>query len=217
MKEHLTNNFSWVCCPQWATIKITNPPDNSLKTGNLKDGTQFWTAVANTPYGPIPGKAKDNNCWYPYGGNEVNTNDFSYVVSVDYELVKSANTPTTAIAAGNQTGEDGLGKLWIAVAHTDFGDIPGKAMGSTCWWSFNGGEYTTQEFSWVCARGWKLFLGERPKSVLPVGKQGDTVFYPIVAHTQYGDIPGKADDKNAWYPYNGLEYTIDKYSWVCYS
>jgi len=36
--------------------------------------------VAHTNHGDIPGKAKGNECWYPYGGREESTNYFSYIV-----------------------------------------------------------------------------------------------------------------------------------------
>ena len=57
------------------------PPEDGLALGNQTDGAGLlYLAVANnTPWGAIAGKAKNNTCWYSYGGEEMNTDDFSWV------------------------------------------------------------------------------------------------------------------------------------------
>ena len=37
-------------------------------------------AICHTPHGEIPGKSNGKSAWYCYGGKEVETHDFSYVV-----------------------------------------------------------------------------------------------------------------------------------------
>merc|ERR1711907_182896 len=39
----------------------------------------YYCAIAKTKWGKIPGKTKDGQCWYPYGGKEHVTEDFKYV------------------------------------------------------------------------------------------------------------------------------------------
>ena len=48
--------------------------------GFQNDGAgRLWCAIAHTEHGRIPGKAKGNDCWYPYGGKEHHTHDFTFV------------------------------------------------------------------------------------------------------------------------------------------
>ena len=37
-------------------------------------------AVCHTPHGEIPGKSNGKSAWYCYGGKEVESHNFSYVV-----------------------------------------------------------------------------------------------------------------------------------------
>jgi len=150
-------------------------------------------------------------------GGEHTTNEFSWVVVKPFELVRCPNSiPNTAIACGFQN--DGAGKLWMAVAHTEHGDIPGKGKDGTCWFPYGGRELTTNNFSWVCSKGWSLVrsTGFPPQNAIPCGNQNDGagVLYAAVAHTQYGDIPGKAKGNECWYPYGGGEHTTGDFSWV---
>ena len=43
------------------------------------DGT-YYVAVCHTNHGEIPGKAKGQYAWFPYGGKETRTENFSYVI-----------------------------------------------------------------------------------------------------------------------------------------
>jgi hypothetical protein len=217
-KEHSTNQFSWVTTNHWSTQRGgKNPPPGALKTGFQNDGAgDLWSVIAHTNWGDIPGKGKNGTCWFPYGGNENTSNNFSWVVIKPFELIRAPySLPNTSIACGFQS--DGVGKLWLAVAHTEFGDIPGKAKDGTCWFPYGGTERTTNNFSWVCSRGWSLIRGGNlPQNALPCGNQTDGVgvIYAAVAHTDYGDIPGKAKDNTCWYPYGGRELSTNNFSWV---
>lgn len=48
---------------------------------------------------------------------------------------------------------DGGGYVWCAVARTQWGRIPGKAQGQTCWFSYGGREHTTGDFYYIGKRG----------------------------------------------------------------
>ncbi|XP_074644843.1 uncharacterized protein LOC141914432 [Tubulanus polymorphus] len=84
-KEHCTTNFWWVCATAEMELKKADDkhtPKKPLATGFMLDGTGvYFSVVANTPYGTIPGKisANSDKCTYPYGGEDHETDDFSYV------------------------------------------------------------------------------------------------------------------------------------------
>jgi len=121
-------------------------PPNS-PAGFQNDGAgQLFCAVAHTPNGNIPGKAKDGNCWYPYGGSERSTTDFSWVVAPGARQVQGPRPPG-ALAVGHQN--DGAGTLYSAIAITPHGNIPGKAKDGNCWYPYGGKEHSTTNFFWV--------------------------------------------------------------------
>ncbi len=124
--------------------------DEHATRGFQTDGTgALWCAVANTEWGSIPGKANDDSCWYPYGGEEHLTSDFQMVTS-DNPLIKVRNNgsqPDGALRCGFQI--DGTGDLYAAIAITEWGEIPGKAKDDTCWYSYGGEEHFTSDFFWI--------------------------------------------------------------------
>ena len=125
------------------------PPTNGLKLGEQEDG-EYWLAIAKSQWGTIPGKANGKGeCWYPYGGKEYYvTKEFAYVTSIrPTKLVKNCSPPPFAIMSGYQT--DGAGYVYAAVAESEYGKIPGKAKGDTCWYSYDHQEHSTKNFSWV--------------------------------------------------------------------
>lgn len=115
-----------------------------VPVGFQTDGSgKYWCAVANTQWGTIPAKAKDGNCWYPYGHKERETKSFFLVKGF---LLPKGVIPKVA-AHGIQI--DGSGKYWCAVANTQWGTIPGKAKNGNCWYSYGGKEHTTNDFRYV--------------------------------------------------------------------
>ena len=40
-------------------------------------------------------------------------------------------------------------EYYVVVAHTEEGDIPGKAKEGKCWYSFGGEEHRAEDFSYV--------------------------------------------------------------------
>jgi len=214
-KEETTNNFSYVCGRNFTLVQNQGAPaPGALQTGFQNDGAgALWAAVAHTQWGEIPGKAKGNECWFPYGGRENSTNNFSWVCSA-WDLVKGG-CPQNGVRSGFQN--DGAGELWSVVAHTEHGDIPGKGKGNECWYPYGGRENSTNNFSWVVAIGWRLERGNAPpQNGFPVGFQNDGAgtLWAAVAHTNHGDIPGKAKGNECWYPYGGREETTNNFSWL---
>jgi len=193
-------------------------PSKGAVTGNQTDGAgTVWMVVAHTAHGDIPGKAIGHNCWYAYGGAEHTTSEFSFLKAKDSTLVKNAggHPPCGALAIGHQT--DGAGTLWGVIAHTGHGNIPGKAIGNTCWYPYGGAEHTTSDFSWV-VKSWKL-RHVNTKSKVPShcvkGNQHDCgQVILVLAHTSHGTIPGKAIGNNCWYPYGGAEHTTSDFSYL---
>lgn len=107
--------------------------------GHQTDGHgDLWCAVADTNWGKIPGKAKEGNCWFAYGGVEHLTKNFSYVSKAAFTF----DYPPQ----GHQTNEGG-GDVWCAVANTQWGMIPGKARDDKCWYSFGGKEHVTKDWT----------------------------------------------------------------------
>jgi len=133
-------------------INSYQPPTNAV-CGHQHDGAgNLACALAHTPYGDIPGKAKDGTCWYPYGGKEHTTTTFSWLVLPGGSHLDQAHgnfIPQKAIPGGQQT--EGGGTHYFAVAVTPHGNIPGKAKVGTCWYSYGGKEHTSSNFLWVCS------------------------------------------------------------------
>jgi hypothetical protein len=125
------------------------PPPNAVLS-QQKDGL-YACVVAHTKNGEIPGKAKDGNCWYPYGGREHQTTNFSWLIVPGGSNLQQSKgqVPPLAIACGNQT--DGSGVHYAAVATTGSGQVPGKAKAGKCWYSFGGFEVPTTNFMYVCS------------------------------------------------------------------
>jgi len=109
---------------------------------------EIFAAVAHSPHGNIAGKARGADCWYAYGGSEHTCKSFSYVIVNNPHLVKQNNPPHNAVPCGNQSD---AGTIYAIVAHSQWGDIPGKAVqNGNAWFSHGGKEHSTLNFSWVC-------------------------------------------------------------------
>jgi len=119
-------------------------------SGQQSDGVPVACAIAHTQHGDIPGKAKDGTCWYPYGGGEHTTSNFSWIVVPGYRLERAHgnHVPHGAVSAGFQN--DGAGALFLAVSQGPHGSIPGKAKSGTCWYPYGGKEHSTNNFMYVC-------------------------------------------------------------------
>ena len=58
----------------------SGPPEGTLAGMQNDSAGLLYAAIANTQWGEIPGKAKGNECWFPYGGYEEKTNYFFWIV-----------------------------------------------------------------------------------------------------------------------------------------
>ena len=198
------------------------PPCDAAKLGHETKGSgDHWCVVAHTQWGNIPGKANGNSsCWYPYGGKEYRTNDFSWIVT-NSTLVKVKNTdtmPAGALRLGYQI--DGQGLLYVAVAKTEHGEVPGKAKNGTCWYPFGGKEHRTTEFSWViraCSHALEEIPTDVPMvDVMTAGFQNDKDGYLCIAlaNTTWGSIPGRATEKTCWFAHGGNEKNTTDFKWL---
>ncbi|KAL5252405.1 hypothetical protein ACHWQZ_G015242 [Mnemiopsis leidyi] len=134
------------------------PPCHASKLGHQHDSGAYWCVLANTPHGPIPGKGRQGKAWYPYGGKEHETNNFSYIHMMPgctLSLVRksSPHPPPGALDLGRMM--DGS-VYFVVICHTGQGQIPGKAKmntpsGPKAWYSFGGREHEHFDFSFVVA------------------------------------------------------------------
>ena len=97
------------------------------------------------------GKANNDVCWYSYGGEEIETKDFSWIVSTrnvrNERLVSNHGTfhpPRNALMMG--TPHDGNGPYYSIIAKTDWGLIPGKANTQEAWYPYDWKEHSTNDF-----------------------------------------------------------------------
>lgn len=138
----------------------------------------------------------------------------SNVVSFGYE----ANSPKETFA--------------LAVAHTPYGNILGKAKGETCWFAdwntvdASGSEAETTRFSWIVPDDCKMFLVSPTKvcsteSLIGEGfltsGDGGTVYFSAVACTaKYGLVPGMATFPNGrcLFSYGGKVHSTASFFYV---
>eukprot|EP01126_Amoeba_proteus_P050548 TRINITY_DN5984_c0_g1_i5.p2 TRINITY_DN5984_c0_g1~~TRINITY_DN5984_c0_g1_i5.p2 ORF type:complete len:246 (-),score=39.80 TRINITY_DN5984_c0_g1_i5:232-969(-) len=141
LQQHSSHHYTFVdvtCHPHVPSHTVAGHQHNS--------GT-VYAAIAHTPHGRIPGKALNGTCWYPYGGGECVTNSFSWVTSCDYHLVQNPGYNPSSAIPGHQND---CGCVYVAIATTQWGNIPGKAKDGLCWFSYDGLEHTTRSFQYVC-------------------------------------------------------------------
>ena len=79
---HATSDYAFVTSIRpTKLVKSGSPPPFAIMSGYQTDGAGYvYAAVAESQWGKIPGKAKDDTCWYSYWGNEYETKNFSWVV-----------------------------------------------------------------------------------------------------------------------------------------
>jgi len=125
--------------------------------------------------------------------------------------------PPNAVCLAHQHDH---GPLYLGVADTQWGRIPGKASGGTCWFPYAGEENPTNNFFWVCSTNpMKLKKKDTmPGKALQSGYQSDGAgpLFHAVAHTPYGTIPGKTvhGGGTCWYAYGGKEHPTSDFSYV---
>ena len=141
-------------------------PDSSFRLGYQPDSGDYYCVLARSEDGLVPGKAQvdGEKCWYSWGGEEKECEEFYWIRSHGHTVLARPNyslddgeVPFGALNLGQQ--EDG--EYFVAIAHTDDGDVPGKARDGTCWYPFGGEEKNADVFSYVIARCGMLYDGAR--------------------------------------------------------
>ena len=136
--------------------------------------------------------------------------------------------PDNAILHGQLNDSMGHGKLWSVIAHTSdaldctgLQEIPGKSNGEACWYSKDGKQHCTRNFSWIISTSNTEVISSNNKFDPPSNAIYRTTthdsngpYYSIIAKTVWGRIPGKANLRSAWYGYNGKEYQTTDFYWI---
>jgi len=130
--------------------------DHAFRLGHQYDSGDYYCVLARSDNGLIPGKAKPNGdkCWYPYGGEEHECEDFEWIssnghgVMIRPTLGEEEEAPQGALKLGSQDDDE----YYVVVAHTEEGDVPGKSKNGKCWYSFGGEEKNADHFSYVVVR-----------------------------------------------------------------
>ena len=127
--------------------KEIKPQAFQTDSGGLLKGF-YWCALATlSDRSIIPGKSDGQQCFYSYGGWE-----YDYDDPASCKLVFGRRSSARGVALGYQTdrGGDADGRYWVAVAkNTPWGEVPGKADKTTCWYSYGGREHQTMDFDYV--------------------------------------------------------------------
>ena len=139
---------------------------------------------------------------------------------VPYDTKKHLNEESLDEFSIKPGYQDGYGDLWIGVANTKSGQIPGKIQedkgnGYICYYSDEKNACKTKDFNFIASPGARCVKSkdEAPETALQFGKH-----YVPIAKTQYGRIPGETTDGHTcFYPYKGktLLSTEDFY-WVVF-
>ena len=64
----------------------SQPPPNALLLA-YQQGVPYYSVIARTKWGLIPGKAHGCDAWYPYRGKEHATNDFDWIIPDNVEKI----------------------------------------------------------------------------------------------------------------------------------
>ena len=91
----------------------------------------------------------------------------------------------------------------------------------TCWYSYDGLEFETKNFSWIITNSEKRLVNNHghfdpPHNALQatVVHDGNGPYYSILANTQWGKIPGRANAREAWFSYDGMEHNSEDFDWI---
>ena len=111
--------------------------------------------IAHTPWGDIPSKCKGGTCYIPYGDKEHTGSNFDRISGTEGNPLILVKCKGQGVPPGAVSGyqNDGAGILYAAIAKTQWGLIPGKAQGNTCWFPYGGREHATNHFSWIVKHG----------------------------------------------------------------
>ena len=88
-----------------------------------------------------------------------------------------------------------------------------------CWYSYEGTEHETNDFSWIVSSLEKRLVNNRgsyvpPKNALHITGPDNQFEYCIIAKTEWGNIPGRTNTVNAWFPFGGVEHGTNDFYWI---
>ena len=117
--------------------------------------------------------------------------------------------------------KDQSGYVEPCIVHSEFGEIPGKCQGGSSCFPYNEEERYGIEFERIVGTEEKPIklvinkgLGNPHGAIKGYQKDGAGEVYAAIANTEWGLIPGKAQDNTCWFPYAGKEYTTSDFYWI---
>ena len=91
----------------------------------------------------------------------------------------------------------------------------------SCWYSYDGLEFKADRFSWIVCDYEKRLVNNNGHFDPPTNALMATLlhdnngpYYSIIANTEWGKIPGRANNREAWFPYQGLEHNTHDFEWI---
>ena len=113
--------------------------------------------------------------------------------------------------------------MYCICKYYDISWLVGKASYSgirfACWYSYGGTEHETNDFSWIVSGLEKRLVNNRgsyvpPKNALHITGPDNQFEYCIIAKTEWGNIPGRTNTINAWFPFGGVEHGTNDFYWI---
>ena len=111
----------------------------------------FEPCITHSENGNIPGRCMFRRSWYTFGG-EKTSSDFDPIRgsnSCPIRLVLNVGSGLAPPGTIAGTQKNQPQPIYAAIASTEWGPIPGKAMGNTCWFAYIDKEYSTSRFFWI--------------------------------------------------------------------
>ena len=138
--------------PEYVITQAVDPPTGDPHGWQHDSSPQLWCVLASVgdkPSDVVIGKGNGKEAWFGWRGQEYHRLDwFRYVGPLTQ--MREPNCPAVC-------HQEGYGDLYFALAKVIHGHIPAKAtfqkstdQYSTCWYTYNGVEYTAEQFEYLC-------------------------------------------------------------------
>lgn len=127
-------------------------PTAQVAVGHQYDSGEMKCCIIKCHLGRIPGKMKGfKQAWYTYGGQEYSVENPNEIEEVRGTLLPPPGVvATTSLRPTFAPGQDPQGRLWCAIADTQWGQIPGKVdENGTCYYPYGGQEHVAHSFRYV--------------------------------------------------------------------
>jgi hypothetical protein len=147
-----------------------------------------------TDFGIIPGKAfGPGQCYYSHDGRE-------HYVRDNFKVLRGQKVTKNVVGPPVYCRTDPPGDYWCGIAHTEYGNVPGKCHEDEMWYGYYGVEYNTKNFSFILDEPEENESTPTPRSPqdteIPKYVGG---WMAAIAKTDIGLIPGKAFDGDCFY------------------